>query len=168
MTEISDLIAAKEKQVVALQKQIELLRQVEAAEADNGADGVGRRRRGRIGVAPGKRARRGRRGQSRAALIEVYLQQHPGPQPAKEIAAALGMKAAELHSAINPGLKTARFTRGEERGSYTLGGIVSKSTQRKHPRRRRTPSKKRKTAAAAKTGARKKKASSVAEAAQAE
>ena len=131
--DIQDLIATKRKQISLLERHIKMLEEIAAEESSISTDGLGRR-----GKAPGgkrkKVARRRRgRGNSRASMIEKYLKSHSGPQPAKEIAAALSMKPAEVHGAIHAGLKSGRFVRGKERASYGLGGAgkAVKSTKKR-------------------------------------
>jgi hypothetical protein len=114
---IQDLIAEKWNQVNILKRHIKMLEQMAREEGDRGAT---RRNTARLGKA--RERRDGRRGSSsRAGMVEAYLRAHPGAQPAREMAAALGLKPTQLHGAIHSGLKTGRFVRGKGRATFALG-----------------------------------------------
>lgn len=133
---IQDLIAEKKKQIAVLERHIQTLTDMAAEEGRLDRSSAGSTR-----SATGGRKRR-RRGASRAGQIETYLRAHAGPQPAKEIASALGFTPAEVHSAVNPGLKTGRFVRGKRRATYGLGSRSgTKPTPVARRKRRRTAAK---------------------------
>jgi hypothetical protein len=117
---IQDLITEKRKQVALLERHIKMLESMAKEEGDGA-----RKRRGASQSTGTLTKRRGRRrgGKSRAAMVEAYLKGHSSPQPAREIASALGLKAAELHGAVHAGLKTGRFVRGKERATYGLAAV---------------------------------------------
>ena len=131
---IQDLIAEKRKQIGVLERHIRMLQEMAREEAGNGPTA-------RASRTNGTASRQGRRrgSTSRAAMVEAYLRSHSGPQPAREMAVALGLKAAQLHGAINSGLKTGRFVRGSQRATFALGSERDKgsSPRRKKVRARR-------------------------------
>jgi hypothetical protein len=132
---IQDLIAEKRKQVDILERHIKMLESMAKEE------GVGGRIRTGQSQPPGApKGRRGRRrgGKSRAAMVEAYLKGHSSPQPAREIASALGLKAAELHGAVHSGLKTGRFVRGKQRATFGLGAEASESPKKRQAKTRRS------------------------------
>lgn len=130
---IQDLIAEKRKQVNILERHIKMLQTMAKEEAVGG-----RTQTGRSQPSGTPTARRGRRrgGKSRAAMVEAYLKGHSSPQPAREIASALGLKAAELHGAVHSGLKTGRFVRGKDRATFGLG--ATETAVRESPKKRQT------------------------------
>ncbi len=119
---LQDIIAERRKQLTLLERHIAKLEKLAAEEAQLATEEGGTRRQpGRTRKKKG--SRRGRnRGDSRATMIEAYLKSRNGPQPAKDIAAALQLKPAEVHGAVSAGLKAGRFARGKQRATYGLGG----------------------------------------------
>jgi hypothetical protein len=150
---IQDLIAEKRKQVDLLERHIKMLESMAKEEGTSG--GV---RTAQSQPAGGSRGRRGRRrsGKSRAAMVEAYLKGHSSPQPAREIASALGLKASELHGAVHAGLKAGRFVRGKERATFGLAaaGTTTGGLPKKRPGKAKRPGqrKARKRAKAPSTG----------------
>jgi hypothetical protein len=150
---IQDLIAEKRKQVAVLERHIKMLESMAKEEGTGG-----RARTDQSQPTAGPKGRRGRRrsGKSRAAMVEAYLKGHSSPQPAREIASALGLKAAELHGAVHAGLKTGRFVRGKQRATFGLGtaAITAGESPAKRQARARRPTKRKggKSAKAAATG----------------
>lgn len=135
---IQDLIAEKRKQVDLLERHIKMLESM-AKEEGTGS----RARTGQSQSTAVPKGRRGRRrgGKSRAAMVEAYLKGHSSPQPAREIASALGLKAAELHGAVHAGLKTGRFVRGKQRATFGLGATgaaASESPKKRQAKTRRS------------------------------
>jgi hypothetical protein len=125
---IQDLIADKRKQVALLERHIKMLESMAKEEGTGGRARTGLSQA--IGARKGRRGRR-RGGKSRAAMVEAYLKGHSSPQPAREIAQALGLKAAELHGAVHSGLKTGRFVRGKQRATFGLGATETTASEPK-------------------------------------
>jgi hypothetical protein len=154
--DIQELIRVKRNQIDVLERHIKALERIAAEEGGVSATLTSRGSRGRR---PSSGRRRRGPGDSRAAMVEKYLRSHPGPQPAKEIAAALGLKPAEVHGAIHSGLKGGRFVRGKQRATYGIGsGGVSpaaKGTSSKRKTGARNRKKTARKARATNSGARK-------------
>ena len=100
---ISQAIARKKAEIARLQTQVRALQDVQAESG------------------PGGNRSRRRIGKSRPGQIEDYLKANQGPQPATEIARALGMSTDNVHTALQHYIRRdTRFARGPVRGTYSL------------------------------------------------